>query len=120
MHDLAAIVRESMGTPKPWWQSRTIIGALVVLCAQGLRLAGLEVDTGAVTDLVADGATVLGALLALWGRVRAERPIRRRVLPGAAAERLPDQPQPPRLPADRQQRGGGYFRDGGDRWHGAD
>jgi len=76
---------------KPWWQSRTVLGALVVLLASGLRLAGVDVDQQALTSLVLDAVSLLGGALALWGRIAASRPIRRRVLPGGgAAERLRD------------------------------
>jgi len=69
--------------PKPWWQSRAIIGAVVVVVAQGVRLAGWEVDSQATTDAITSGLTVIGAALAWWGRVKATKPIsRRRVAPG--------------------------------------
>jgi hypothetical protein len=76
---------------KPWWQSRAIIGAIVVVAAQAARLAGFETDTALVTELVIDGATIAGAALAWVGRVRAERPIsRKQIAPGI---RLPERPR---------------------------
>lgn len=63
---------------KPWWQSRTLIGLAVVLAAQVAKLAGFEIDSQALTDAIVTGATLIGAALAWWGRVRATRPITRR------------------------------------------
>jgi hypothetical protein len=80
---------------KPWWRSRTIIGALVVLAAQGARLAGWDVDTSLTTDLAIEAATIIGGLLAWFGRVRAEAPIsRKQVAPGVS---LPIRSKPDRL-----------------------
>ncbi len=72
--------------PKPWWQSRAIIGALVIVAAQGLRLTGWEIDTEALTDALLNALTLVGAALAWWGRVQATRPISRRVAPGLGSD----------------------------------
>ncbi|MBK8638047.1 MAG: hypothetical protein IPN92_07055 [Chromatiaceae bacterium] len=72
--------------PKAWWQSRAIIGALVVVAAQGLRLTGWEIDTEALTDALLNALSLLGAALAWWGRVQATRPISRRVAPGLGSD----------------------------------
>ena len=90
---------------KPWWQSRAIIGALVVIVAQIARASGLEIDSQAMTDAIVSGITIIGAALAWWGRVRASRPIsRRRIAPGVAVParlRKPDgDATPARLPPD--------------------
>jgi cell division protein FtsX len=65
--------------------SVTIWGALVVLLAQLAQLAGYtisESDQAALVNLIDSGVTVattivsiLGAVAAMWGRVRATRPI---------------------------------------------
>jgi len=85
--------------PKPWWASKTIIGAIVVIAAQGARLAGWEVDTSALTNEVLTAVSLLGGALAWWGRVKAERPIsRRRIAPGVGndpdAEGVPPAARP--------------------------
>lgn len=72
--------------PKPWWQSRAIIGALVIVAAQGLRLTGWEIDTEALTDALLNALILVGAALAWWGRVQATRPISRRVAPGLGSD----------------------------------
>ncbi len=72
---------------KPWWLSRAIVGAIIVFLAQIARLAGLEIDSAALTDVVLDAVTILGAALAWWGRVKATRPISRRVAPGVGSDR---------------------------------
>ncbi len=63
---------------KVWWQSRAIWGALIVIVAQGLRLAGIELGEAEQQQLV-DAAlnivTALGAALAIYGRVRARKAV---------------------------------------------
>lgn len=67
---------------KPWWQSRTIWGALIVVLAQLGRLVEIDVDVEGMTDAALSLATLIGAVMAWWGRVQATRPISiRRVLP---------------------------------------
>lgn len=86
---------------KPWWQSRAIIGALVIVAAQGLRLTGLEINTEALTDAIVSALTLLGAALAWWGRVQASQPISRRVAPGVGSDdplRLPGGLRPSGVP----------------------
>ena len=68
---------------KPWWQSRAIVGALVVVFAQVASLFGLVVDEPAATEAAFGLVTLVGAGLAWWGRVKATKPISRtKVLPG--------------------------------------
>lgn len=67
-------------SPKPWWQSRTLIGALTVVVATLAGLVGLDVDEAGAAELATALLTLAGAGLACYGRLRAERPIRR---PGA-------------------------------------
>ncbi len=68
---------------KSWWQSRTIIGAVIVLLASFAGIFGWSVDSDATTEIALQVASVVGAVLAIYGRVRAEQPIRRvrRALP---------------------------------------
>jgi hypothetical protein len=69
--------------PKPWWQSRAIWGSLIAAAAGLAGLAGYTVDVPAVTEAIVGAATLVGAALAWYGRLRAERPISpRKVLPG--------------------------------------
>lgn len=69
-------------TSKPWWESRTIWGAVIVLVAQVALMFGVAVDVSAMTESVLALATLIGAILAWWGRLQADRPVSRtRVLP---------------------------------------
>ena len=68
---------------KPWWTSRGEVGALVVILAQVALLFDWEVDTAATTEAVLSLVSLLGGLLAWWGRLKATRPIsRKQVVPG--------------------------------------
>lgn len=75
--------QELEAAAKPWWQSRTIWGAVVVLAAQLLRLAEIEVDVDGMTDAALSLATLFGAVMAWWGRLQAQQPVSRtKVIPG--------------------------------------
>lgn len=123
--DLGEIVAAELGKPKPWWHSRAIIGAAMVMVAQGAKLGGLEIDSAALTDAILSGITLLGAALAWWGRVQASRPISRRDLApglrvGAAADslRTPARPhRPDELPPDAIEDPAGYWRAGRGPFH---
>ena len=62
---------------KPWWQSRTILGIAIMLLAQGLKFAKVDLATEEVTQIVYLAAETLGASLAIYGRVKARKAIRR-------------------------------------------
>lgn len=69
--------------PKPWWQSRTIIGSLITVASTGAALAGYAVDVNAMTELALGLSSIIGAALSWYGRVQATRTISRTmVLPG--------------------------------------
>lgn len=73
----------SLDDPKPWWQSRAIIGSLITAAASLAALAGYALDVQATTELVLGLAGLIGSALTWWGRVRASRPISRtQVAPG--------------------------------------
>ncbi len=61
---------------KPWYQSKTVWGALIAIAAPILGRAGLELG-GAEQAEVADALTTLagtvGGLLALYGRLTATK-----------------------------------------------
>jgi hypothetical protein len=61
---------------KPWWQSRTIIWALVIIAAQIAGRFGLEIDSAALTDTIIAALSLLGGAGVLYGRIKATRPIR--------------------------------------------
>lgn len=64
---------------KPWYQSKTIWGAIIMFLAVGLKyFTGKELDTASQKELV-DLLVILGGLigsgLAIWGRIAAKKPI---------------------------------------------
>jgi hypothetical protein len=66
--------------PKPWYTSAGVWGAVVTLAGSILALLRIQLDP-ALLDDVRDWlialSTLVGGAVALWGRVRATRPIRR-------------------------------------------
>lgn len=105
--DMAKIIADDLAKPKPWWQSKAIIGAGMVLVAQGARMVGLEVDSEAATDAVLSGITLIGAGLAWYGRFKATRPISRRaVAPGVV---VPGVREHHAVPPDDGGRDQGYW-----------
>lgn len=85
---------------KPWWLSRTIVGVVgfVIVSALGLH----NVDASAITDWLMQAIELGFAALAIWGRIRADRPIAPVRLHGRAGDagRLRDGTLD--LPADRR------------------
>jgi hypothetical protein len=68
---------------QPWWTSRTIWGAIVVIIAQVAMLFGVSIDANGMTEAALALATLIGAIVAWWGRVNAGRPISvTKILPG--------------------------------------
>lgn len=63
---------------KPWYQSKTVWGALIAIGASLLKLAGFDLPEAA-QDEIADAAVTLagtfGGLLALYGRLTASSAI---------------------------------------------
>jgi len=69
---------------KPWYLSKTIWGAVIGVVAGGLALIGhgLSSETqtwlaNEVVQVVEAGVTVVGGVLAIYGRVKAETTIGR-------------------------------------------
>lgn len=62
---------------KPWWQSTTILGALAVLAAIVLRTWVPDVTDQEILDVLTKIAQVAGAILAIFGRIRASVKINR-------------------------------------------
>lgn len=68
--------------PKPWYISKGIIGALVAAICALAGIAGWHLDANQWTQILLDAAVLVGAGIALWGRIAANRPIRvRRAIP---------------------------------------
>jgi len=60
---------------KPWWQSRTLWGAIVTIVSAGLGLAGLDLgdaDREALTGLLTSLGAAAGGVIAIVGRITAK------------------------------------------------
>ena len=68
---------------KTWWQSRTILGIVIMLAAQVLKYFKVDLASEELTQMVYLAAETLGASLAIYGRVKARKQIKR-TRPGAA------------------------------------
>jgi len=66
-----------MNEDKPWWQSRTIIGIVVMLLAQILKWLHVDIVNEELTDIVTIVMEAAGAGLAVYGRVKARKTLRR-------------------------------------------
>ena len=66
-----------MNGDKPWWQSRTIIGIVVMLLAQALKWFNVDIVNADLTDIVTIAMETAGAALAVYGRVKARKTLRR-------------------------------------------
>ena len=67
-----------MNEIKPWYQSKTIWGALVAVLASLLSAAGIDLDAEAQNGLTTDILNLcgaLGGLFALYGRLTANTSI---------------------------------------------
>ena len=62
---------------KAWWQSKTILGIAIMLLAQVLKFAKVDIATEELTSIVYLAAETLGASLAIYGRVKARKSIKR-------------------------------------------
>ena len=63
-------------TAKPFWQSRTIIGAVVALVALFAGFRNVKIDAANLTDILVQVAGLVGTALAIWGRFQATKPIK--------------------------------------------
>jgi hypothetical protein len=67
-----------MNDSKLWWQSRTVWGGLIAAFAGLASVAGLsltDVDQTQLADAACAIASAVGGVLAIYGRVRATKPI---------------------------------------------
>jgi hypothetical protein len=63
---------------KPWWQSKTLWGAIVTIASATLGLLGYdlaEADREALTGLLTSLGAALGGLIAIVGRFKAKNRI---------------------------------------------
>lgn len=60
---------------KPWWQSKTLWGAIVAIASSVFGLAGLEfgeADAEVLTGLLTSLGVALGGIIAIVGRLKAK------------------------------------------------
>lgn len=63
---------------KPWWQSKTLWGAIVTIGSAVLGLSGLdlgETDREALTGLLTSLGAAIGGMIAIFGRIKAKNRI---------------------------------------------
>lgn len=85
---------------KPWWLSRTIVGVVGVVIVSAL--GGRNVDASAITDFLMQAIELGFMALAIWGRIRADRPIAPVRLPGRGGDAGGLHGGAVDLPADRR------------------
>jgi hypothetical protein len=74
---------------KPWWQSRTIIGAAAAILATVLGMVfKAEIPNEDVTELLLGLAAVVGSALAIYGRIKAKGPVEVRKAVRATPEEI--------------------------------
>ena len=61
---------------KPWWQSKTIVGAIVLLLSVLFAKVGLDVKSETLQEVVQSVMTILGFVLVIIGRVKANKRLR--------------------------------------------
>lgn len=77
-----SVIDQGLSGSKPLWQSTTFIGVIIMVLAQVAAIFGYQVSpdditaiTGNADQLVAGLVTAIGAIVAIWGRVRATKRI---------------------------------------------
>lgn len=69
----------AMETAKPWWQSITVLGAIVTLGALLAQSVGhvtvSDADMKVALDMLTRESEIIGTVMALIGRIKATRPI---------------------------------------------
>jgi len=71
---------EYLTNTEPWWQSRTTLGAMIIIASRLLAHFGYAIPEelhGAILDLIIAFGPYFGAGLALWGRWISKKPLGR-------------------------------------------
>ncbi|MFZ5645827.1 MAG: hypothetical protein ACOY46_19900 [Bacillota bacterium] len=64
---------------KKWWQSKTVWGGMVAVGAAVAGAFGLQIDgqtQNEITEYITVGAGAIGGLLAIYGRLKADKGIK--------------------------------------------
>jgi len=102
---VADAISGAIADPKPWWESRRQWGLAIWALGWLLGRFGIDVDTAALMALVPQAMELIGAVVAIWGALRATRPIDLgRVLPGVSVPGVRRQP----MPSDRDDPRGSF------------
>lgn len=65
-----------MEDTKPWYQSKTIIGAAAAAVAALAGLINVELEGSEATTLVTGLFSIIGAIMAVWGRKKATKQVK--------------------------------------------
>lgn len=55
---------------KPWWTHRALLGGLATVLASVAAIAGLEVDSGQLSEVLVAAVTAVTGALSMWGAIR--------------------------------------------------
>jgi hypothetical protein len=55
---------------KPWWTHRALLGGLATVLASVAAIAGLEVDSGQLSEILVAAVTAVTGALSVWGAIR--------------------------------------------------
>lgn len=67
-----------MDQVKSWFQSKAVLGGILAFLGAVLGYFGIDfaaADQAEAVELVSQAAAAVGGLLAIWGRIRAEKKI---------------------------------------------
>lgn len=91
---------------KPWWTHRALLGGLATVLASVAAIAGLEVDSGQLAEVLVAAVTAVTGALSMWGAIREKGGVDPALIAGTV--RLPVRADRPRDP-DHDPRG--VFKD---------
>jgi hypothetical protein len=63
-------------TGKPWWQSRTLLGVLILLLGTLANRYQLNLGDQQISDIVTQAFELIGTALTIWGRITATEKLR--------------------------------------------
>jgi len=91
---------------KPWWTHKALLGGLATVLASVAAIAGLEVDSGQLSEILVAAVTAITGALSMWGAIREKGGVDPTLVVGTV--RLPVRPHRQSNP-DNDPRG--VFRD---------
>jgi peptidoglycan hydrolase-like protein with peptidoglycan-binding domain len=91
---------------KPWWTHKALLGGLATVLASVAAIAGLEIDSGQLSEVLVAAVTAITGALSMWGALREKGGVDPTLVVGTM--RLPVRPQRQDTPGDDPR---GIFRD---------